>query len=86
MSAKRLERLSGMVPVCMRTLRRWRLYWRETFVASRTWQAARGRFAIPLGAERLPGALLEAFSGIGDLQQRIVAVLRLVVAAPEPGF
>lgn len=81
-SAKRLERLRGLFQVSVRTLRRWRRFWRQTFVASRTWQAVRGRFAIPVRTDRLPTSLLEAFSGIAELEARVVAVLRLVGAAP----
>jgi hypothetical protein len=47
-------------------------------VASRVWQAARGRFATPISADAMPSALLEAFSGAGDTTDRLVAVLRLV--------
>jgi hypothetical protein len=53
-------------------------FWRETFVTSRTWQAARGRFAAPVRAEAMPWSLVNAFSEISDLQDRVVAVLRLV--------
>jgi hypothetical protein len=81
-SAKRHERLCGAFPVSVRTVRRWRRFWREAFVASRTWQAARGRFARRVRADGLPLTLLEAFSGIADLEDRVVAVLRLVAGAP----
>jgi hypothetical protein len=85
-SAKRQERLSGVFPLSVRTVRRWRRFWRETFAVSRTWQAARGRFARPVSAAELPLFLLEAFSGIGDLNDRVVAVLRLVVGVAVPTF
>ncbi len=86
LSARRVERLSRMFPVSVRTLLRWRRFWRETFVASRTWQAARGCFAIPVRTDRLPDSLLEAFCGIADLERQLVAVLRLVVGAAAPAF
>jgi hypothetical protein len=86
LSAKRHERLGGVFPVSVRTVRRWRRFWRETFVASRTWRAARGRFARPVSEVGLPLSLLEAFSGVVELEQRVVAVLRLVVAAATPVF
>jgi hypothetical protein len=81
LSAKRLERLSGLFPVSVRTVRRWRRFWRETFVAGGIWRAARGRFAIAVRAAELPGCLLEAFCGIGEPEPRVVAVLRLIVGA-----
>jgi hypothetical protein len=47
---KRLGRLCETFAVSVRTVRRWCRFWRETFVASRVWQAARGRFATPISA------------------------------------
>jgi hypothetical protein len=75
---ERLARLCERFTVSARTVRRWVRFWRQTFVTSRTWQAARGRFAAPVRAEAMPGSLVDAFSAISDLQDRIVAVLRLV--------
>ena len=75
---ERLNRLCEMFAVSVRTVRRWCRFWRETFVTSRVWQAARGRFAAPVRAESMPGSLLGAFSEISDPESRVVAVLRLV--------
>lgn len=75
---ERLDRLCERFSVSVRTVRRWCRFWRETFVTSREWQAARGLFATPVQAEALPGSLLGAFSGISDIESRVVAVLRLV--------
>jgi hypothetical protein len=75
---ERLARLSGTFAVSARTVRRWMRFWRETFVTSRVWQAARGRFAFAVRAEAMPASLVDAFSAISDPQDRIVAVLRLV--------
>ncbi len=75
---ERLNRLCANFAVSVRTVRRWCRFWRETFVTSRVWQAARGRFAAPVRAESMPGALLDAFSGTSDPENRVVAVLRLV--------
>ena len=75
---ERLNRLCETFAVSVRTVRRWCRFWRETFVTSRVWQAARGRFAAPVRAESMPGALLGAFSEISDPESRVVAVLRLV--------
>jgi hypothetical protein len=46
-----------------RTLARWRVWWRETFVASALWRGARGRFMPPVMTETLPASLLERFAG-----------------------
>lgn len=75
---ERLARLCAAYGVSARTVRRWCRFWRETFVASRAWQAARGLFAAAVRAEGMPGALLGAVSGISDVASRVVAVLRLV--------
>jgi hypothetical protein len=47
-------------------------------VASRVWRSVGSRFAMPLRADTLPGALLEAFSGMADTAQRLVTASRLV--------
>ena len=75
---ERLKRLCETFAVSVRTVRRWCRFWRETFVTSRVWQAARGRFAAPVREGALPGSLLGAFSVISDAESRVVAVLRLV--------
>jgi len=75
---ERLGRLCTAFAVSVRTVRRWCRFWRETFVTSRVWQAARGHFAVVVRAEAMPGSLLGAFSEIGDPESRVVAVLRLV--------
>ncbi len=75
---ERLARLCEGFSVSVRTVRRWCRFWRETFVTSRVWQAAQGRFASPVRAEAMPGSLLGAFSEIGDPKSRIAMVLRLV--------
>ena len=74
----RLNRLCERFAVSARTLRRWIRFWRETFVTSRVWQAVRGRFAVPVREEGMPGSLLGAFSEISETESRVVAVLRLV--------
>lgn len=84
---KRMNRLCEEFSVSPRTVRRWRRFWRETFARSPVWQAARGRFAIPVSAEEMPRSLIEAFSGLAEAKERLLAVLRFVapiesIAAP----
>jgi hypothetical protein len=74
----RVSRLCATFAVSVRTLRRWRRFWKETFVRSRVWETARGRFARPVRVHEMPGSLLEAFAGISDTEERVLAVLRLV--------
>jgi hypothetical protein len=59
--------------VTVRTLQRWRVWWRETFVASAFWRGARGRFLPPVAIETLPASLLARFAG--DERTRLLHVL-----------
>lgn len=77
LTASRLRRLVERLQVSERTIRRWVRFWRETFATSRTWQAARRFFATPVKTEAMPGSLVDAFSHISDMHDRIVAVLRV---------
>lgn len=80
---ERMRRLCERFEVSERTVRRWIRFWRETFPASRTWQAARRWFTTPVRTEAMPGSLVEAFSHIGDVQQRMAAVLKVVTMLPD---
>lgn len=72
----RLARLQEHYAVSLRTLRRWRRWWQQSFAASRFFAAARGRFAEPVAAEALPGALLMAFATLQTAGERVLAILR----------
>jgi hypothetical protein len=72
----RLARLRAELGVCRRTVERWRIWWREIFVESRFWRAAKGRFASPVGEATLPQSLLERFGG--DEVERLVHALEFV--------
>ncbi len=65
------------------TLARWRKWWRETFVASRLWQAQRGNFMPPLNPAQLPGAVLGRLGG-NDLQQRLCHLLVFLMPLSSP--
>jgi len=75
-NAQRLSRLEERFSVSRRTLLRWRRWWRETFPASRFWQAARGQWAQPVATEALPGSLLAAFASPESPGEQMLAVLR----------
>ncbi len=45
----------------LQTFYRWLKWWREVFLASRYWQAARSCFMPPVDSSQLPGALLGRF-------------------------
>jgi hypothetical protein len=58
----RLAQLRLVLPeIDRRTLERWRQWWREHFVASPFWKAARARFAPPVPEDPLPLGLCERF-------------------------
>ncbi|MCP4964019.1 MAG: hypothetical protein GY926_02165 [bacterium] len=74
--AQRLSRLEERFRVSRRTLLRWRRWWRETFPASRFWQAARGLWSQPVATEALPGSLLAAFASLESPGEQVLAVLQ----------
>jgi hypothetical protein len=75
LNPRRVEQLGAVLPqIDRRTLERWRLWWRENFIASAFWKAARARFIPPLCPEHLPLGLCERF-GI-EVPDRLVELLR----------
>ena len=66
--------LAGLLKVPVRTLERWRHWWRDVFPQSLLWQAACARFMPPVAIDHCPAALLERFAGNAES-----ALLRLLV-------
>jgi hypothetical protein len=58
------------------TLTRWHHWWRDAFVRTAFWKAARARFAPAIAEDDLPGCLLARFTGDG--RARVDAVLRFL--------
>ena len=56
-------RRSDALAVPIRTLDRWRKWWREQFPLTPLWQAQCARFMPPVMLDRLPGEFLDRFSG-----------------------
>ncbi len=85
---ERLARLAERHSVSVRTLRRWRQWWREQVPQQAWWQRLAGFLVRPIAATQLPACLLEAFAGIADTAQRVVEVLRcqLEEAWPRGGL
>jgi hypothetical protein len=84
-TAKRAAALRALVGVSVRTLARWRVWWRQVFPQTRFWHAARARFAPPVAEPGLPASLVERFAQGGDAD-RAVAVLRfLAPVTARPG-
>ncbi len=73
-NAWRLTRLREWLRLSVRTLNRWRKWWREVFVRSAFWQAVKGRFVPPLDTRALPASLLERFAG-NELPGRLLQLL-----------
>lgn len=72
----RLARLRATLGVSARTLARWRIWWRETFVATRFWRTARAWLDAPVAEEMLPASLLERFGG--DAATSVIHLLRFL--------
>jgi len=86
-TARRLAGLHERYGVDRRTVRRWRRWWREVFVATAFWRVQRGLVLPPVDESSLPGSLLERFAGEGS--SALVAALRflapLTTASPAVG-
>jgi hypothetical protein len=78
----RVARLRDLLGVSADTLARWHRWWREAFVRTTVWRAARGRFARSVDDTQLPGALLARFAGDGPAP--IVAMLRFLTPLTTP--
>lgn len=86
-TARRLAGLHERYGVDRRTVRRWRRWWHEAFVATAFWRVQRGLVLPPVDESSLPGSLLERFAGEGS--SALVAALRflapLTTASPAVG-
>ena len=63
LSQRRVAYLHEHLGASVRTLRRWRQWWREVFVTSAVWRQACGWLVPPLAAQELPAALLDRLRG-----------------------
>ena len=59
----RLRPACEVAGMTLRTLQRWRRWWREDFMQTPLWQAMCARFMPPVSAQGLPGELLARFAG-----------------------
>lgn len=69
----RVARLRDHLGVSRDTLARWHHWWRDAFVRTAFWQAARACFAPAVAEDDLPRCLLDRFTGDGAA--RVVAAL-----------
>lgn len=77
-TAKRASLMHELCGVSVRTLRRWRKWWREQFVRTRLWRELRGRFVNRVDESSLPASLLEQIHG-GAEGERARRALRLLL-------
>jgi hypothetical protein len=71
------QHLAQQLRVSVRTLDRWRAWWRRDFLRTPLWQSMRARFKAPVPSERLPQSLLERFDA-DTPAQRLVLLLRFL--------
>lgn len=69
-------RLSTTLDVPVRTVQRWRHWWRQQLPLTAFWQVASARFMPPVATEQIPASLLERFVGnAGDVLLRLLVFL-----------
>lgn len=74
-------RLSTTLEIPVRTLQRWRQWWRQQFPLTPLWQANCARFMPPPAASDLfPAGLLERFAGTADALMRLLVFLSPITA------
>ncbi len=71
------EVLCDLLSISVRTLQRWRMWWRVDFVLTPFWQSVRERFMPPVMIERLPPSLLERFDAT-EMTDRLAQALRFI--------
>lgn len=79
--ARLREELGGSLSV--RTIGRWRTWWRDAFPRSPLWRQARDRFAPPGNLGRLPATLLQRFRG-PTLAMRVRLLLAFLAPLTVP--
>lgn len=77
-------RLSGTLGVPLRTLQRWRRWWRDSFPLTPLWQAACARFMPPVDMNQLPASLLARFAGPAEEQLMRLLVFLTPLTASRP--
>jgi hypothetical protein len=78
LTGRRIAVLGERLGVSVRTLRRWRQWWREAFPATALWKSLRARLTpTNTSSLTLPAALLERCSGETE-EKRLIESLRLL--------
>ena len=77
LTPRRLARVQACLNVSAQTVRRWRVWWRSGFAASRHWAEQRGSFLPPIDAARLPHDLVRRLVRRQGVS-RLLATLQLL--------
>ena len=76
-------RLSSTLDIPVRTLQRWRQWWKQQFPLTPLWQAHCARFMPPVVSDLFPAGLLERFAGTAkDALMRLLVFLSPITVAP----
>lgn len=76
-------RLSDELNIPVRTLERWRQWWRQQFPLTPLWQAHGARFMPPADTALLPASLLERFAGeAAESLLRLLSFLSPITVRP----
>lgn len=76
-TARRAAALKVHLDISVRTLRRWRAWWQETFPNTPFWKAQGTRLIPPVDVHGLPGSLLDRFLGSSP-RARLTQLLRFL--------
>ncbi len=79
LTGKRLSQLREQISdtLSAKTIERWRHWWQEIFPRTGFWKKNKARFKLPVDKDRLPGSLLDRFSGnaMGHRVRRLLEFL-----------
>lgn len=78
----RANQLREVLGVSLRTLARWRVWWKEVLVESAFWKGAKAAFSPPVDETGSPRSLLERFGG--DEFEQLVALLGFITPLSTP--
>ena len=76
---ERLGEVAAQHGVSVRTLYRWRRWWRELGPDGEWWRRVSGLWVVPPVPAQMPGPLLAAVSGIAEAAATVVAALRCLL-------
>jgi len=86
LTMKRAAQLRGLVGVSLRTLKRWKIWWLDTFVETPVWRAGKARFMPPVDEALLPGSLRDRYeaSSLSSIMNAVLEFLRPLSTSSDP--